>query len=676
VSAGLVEDVARRLDAGDVPGAAERLRNVSAPELDDVDLADVDALFARLPPSVVEADPRLQLLLARLCLDAVQIARRTELLDGLRSRLAGIDATDPPTGVAVRIELARDLMRDGQPEPADALAAEVLELAGPDDLYARALACEVRGRAVAWWADSNAELAEARRWLEQGLAAATRLGSADLSAVVLGFLGYRVEFAAGRLDDAARHLAAAADVIAGRPRRRSMLLTFLAEVEHNRGCFDAAAAALDEAAVIAAGLGDDRLLAYVAWERARGAGWQNRIDELQIQILTVQQHAGDWFDHPSGMAFLAEMADLLDRNGDDVGAARYLTKALARMTELGIDDPDVLLVAGAIEARHGDPERALALLERVAAVGGLPPMRRWRLDLLTVLAGARLHGRGRPGLAGEAAAVFETAAIAGVPDAPALVEPEATDLLVGLAATAGSAAAARLLHRSGTTRIQVLGEFNVTRAGVGVRLATGQPVQLVKMVAAHQGAMTVDAVVEALWPDESPDNSRKLLRNVLSRLRSSPSDLLIRDGEVLRFGDDVVIDVKQFDNAAARALGLRGVDDEAAAAHARVAVGAYRGDLLPMDQYEDWAAELRERTRSRYTAVLRLLADVAERRGDVDEAVHHLRRAIDAEPLDVDVQRRLVHVLTRAGRTAAAERARRQVEVTEFSLGVRNHPIS
>jgi len=672
VPGGLVEEVAALLDAGDGAGAVSRLGNVAAPELDDVDLADVDALLARLPPSVVEATPRVRLLLARLCLDAVQIVRRTELLESLRDRLADIDASDPPTGVGIRVELARDLIRDGQPEPADALAAEVLELAGPDDLYARALACEVRGRAIAWWADSNADLAEARRWLEQGLAAATRLGSADLTAVVLGFLGYRVEFASGRLDDAARHLAAAADVIATRPRRRSMLLTFLAEVEHNRGRFEAAAAALDEAAEIATALADDRLLAYVAWERARGAGWQGRVDELQVQILTVQRHASDWFDHPSGMAFLAEMAELLDRNGDYVGAARYLDRAMARMTELGIDDPDVLLLAGAIEARRGDPDRALDLLRRVS---GLAPMRRWRLDLLTVLARSRLDGRARPGLAGEAAAAFEAAALAGVAAAPALVEPEATDLLAGLAATAGSAAAARLVDSGGTVRIRVLGEFSVTRSGVRFRLTAGQPAQLVKMVAANQGRMTVDAVVDALWPDESPDNSRKLLRNVLTRLRST-TDIVVRDGEVLRFDDDVTVDVVRFEAAAARALALRGVDDDAAAAHARVAVGEYRGDLLPTDQYEDWAAEARERSRTRYTALLRLLADVAERRGDVDEAVHHLNRAIDAEPLDVDVQRRLVDVLTRAGRRAAAERARRQVAMTESSLGVRNTPIS
>jgi DNA-binding SARP family transcriptional activator len=675
VAGALVEEVALLLDAGAAAAAVERLANVAAPELDDVDLADVDALLVRFPPSLVDANPRVRLLLARLCLDAVQIVRRTELLSDLRTRLPEIDADDPVAGVGVRIELARDLMRDGQPEAADALAAEVLELAGPDDLYARALACEVRGRAVAWWASSAAELAEARRWLEQGLAAAARLGSADLQAVVLGFLGYRVEFACGRLDDAARYLARAADVIAVRPRRRSMLLTFLAEVEHNRGRFDAAAAALDEAASIAVELADDRLLAYVGWERARGAGWQGRLDELHEQILAVRQHASDWFDHPAGMAFLAEMAELLDRNGDPVGAARYLGQAMERMTELGIEDPDVLLVAGAIEARHGDPERGLGFLDRVAAAGGLAPLRLWRLDLLRVLARARLLGRGRPGLAGEAAAAFEAAATAGVPDAPALIEPEATDLLAALAAAAGSTAA-RFVGDTVATRVQVLGEFLVTRSGVRIRLTAGQPVQLVKMVAANRGQMTVDSVVDALWPDESPENSRKLLRNVLSRLRSAGgNDLLVRDGDVLRFGDDVVIDLVRFDHAATRALALRGVDDDAASAHARIAVGEYRGELLPMDQYEDWAAESREAARGRYIALLRLLADVADRRGDVDEAVHHLQRAIDAEPLDVDSYRRLLDVLTRAGRTAAAERVRRQVEQTEFSLGVRNRPI-
>ena len=211
----MLDEVAGLLDSGDTARAVERLTNLSAPELDEVDLDDVDAILARLPPSLVEGTPRLQLLLARLCADAVQIRRRAELLEQLRARLPEIDA-DPATGVGVRAELARDLARDGEPEAAGALAAEVLELAAPDDLYARAIACEVRGRAAAWWSDSRGSLAEARRWLDQGLAAARRLGSSDLIAALLGFLGYRVDFPSGRLDDAARNLACAADAIATR----------------------------------------------------------------------------------------------------------------------------------------------------------------------------------------------------------------------------------------------------------------------------------------------------------------------------------------------------------------------------------------------------------------------------------------------------------------------------
>jgi len=56
-----VEEVALLLDAGDTAAATSRLETASAAELDDVDLADVDALLARLPPSLVDGFPRVRL---------------------------------------------------------------------------------------------------------------------------------------------------------------------------------------------------------------------------------------------------------------------------------------------------------------------------------------------------------------------------------------------------------------------------------------------------------------------------------------------------------------------------------------------------------------------------------------------------------------------------------------
>jgi DNA-binding SARP family transcriptional activator len=80
----------------------------------------------------------------------------------------------------------------------------------------------------------------------------------------------------------------------------------------------------------------------------------------------------------------------------------------------------------------------------------------------------------------------------------------------------------------------------------------------------------------------------------------------------------------------------------------------YAGELLPGDRYEDWAAAPRERLRRRYLALVDLLADDAEARGDLDEAVRQLDAGSAIEPLDERRYLRAARMLLLQGRRASA----------------------
>ena len=240
------EAVAVLLDAGLAEAAADLLGALSSVELDGLDLVDVEALVARLPRQTIDDHPDVRWLQAHLSADVVLIANRVALLDALLA-----DDLPPALRRKVSVERARDLARDGSAAEADAIADEILDHAAPDELWTRAAALEVKGRAAAWGADSIEALDHASRHFDAALALVERLHSADMHSSVLGFAGYRVDVPAGRLDRGAARLWEAADLISGRPRRRAMLLTFAAEVDHLRGDMTRAAQALDEADVVA-----------------------------------------------------------------------------------------------------------------------------------------------------------------------------------------------------------------------------------------------------------------------------------------------------------------------------------------------------------------------------------------------------------------------------------------
>jgi DNA-binding SARP family transcriptional activator len=157
----------------------------------------------------------------------------------------------------------------------------------------------------------------------------------------------------------------------------------------------------------------------------------------------------------------------------------------------------------------------------------------------------------------------------------------------------------------------------------------------------------------------------------LSRLRAAAGEVLVRDQEVVMLAPGFELDAAVFETQARSALtAASGGDTSHSVGLARSALALYRGDLLPDDRYESWAAGPRERLKTTFVELLDLLAADAERRDEVDEAVRVLRRATEAEPYDESRYVHLAELLVSQGRTGSARAVLGRVRAALDELGL------
>ena len=220
-------------------------------------------------------------------------------------------------------------------------------------------------------------------------------------------------------------------------------------------------------------------------------------------------------------------------------------------------------------------------------------------------------------------------------------------------------------------RIRALGPMQLEVGGAvleGDWLAH-RPGQVLKYLVAHRGRpVSSDELLEEFWPQPggSPaaTNVRQAVHALRDRLepdreRQSPPRYVIgrRGGGYELAAGAVLLDADAF--AAAAEAGLTALR-EGDAARAEVALGRaaalYRGDFLADEVDADWAIAERDRLRALAGRVLRALAGVCLRAGELDAASDHLQRLADLEPLDVEAQRQMLTLLLRRGRRTEAAR--------------------
>lgn len=199
--------------------------------------------------------------------------------------------------------------------------------------------------------------------------------------------------------------------------------------------------------------------------------------------------------------------------------------------------------------------------------------------------------------------------------------------------------------------VALLGGFSVRFRGEPVDVPAGLPDQAVRFVAVHGGRVRTSRLVEVLWPDASPEEGRKAIRNLLSRLHPAGAVILHREDDCLRLPRASRVDAHVFRAIADRVL--TNVVRANAPEGARLALDHYGGDLLP-DHDEPWLEKPRAALRRRRVVLLDLLASDARRRGAMHEAVSLLELAIEAEPHDEMRRLEVADLLVTAGRRGRA----------------------
>ena len=509
------------------------------------------------------------------------------------------------------------------------------------------------------------QLGEGRSWLEAILASGG--GTADLRTHLLdglGMLAWRQgdrSAAQAALDEAVRSATVVGDrrTAARVTNHLGLVAMFAGELASARALFEKSHGELDgldapgEAAQVRANL------ALVAVQEGRCEEAVGLLDgALRVQVAVGDHHG--------------QAISRLHR-----GIARYFLGDLAAV------GPDALAAARSFLELGDERSLAFSLLLLAATVGAAHPALALELAGQSGAIRARVGFEVPVGWDEHIEAALAPARAAAGPQAAALLRrggSAAPDDLVARAAAGISGRATEPVEEGSAVEVdalasvEVLGGFEV-RLGDRVVHLERQPGLLVKQLAASRSAVHVEQVIDTLWPDATAWRGRRRLRNVLSRLHRGAGPLVVRDGELLRFGPGVALDVAVFEHAVDAALDAFTKTGDARAARrlAEAADRLYAGDLLPEELYEPWAAEARERLRRRRLRLLETWAKAAIADGDAVEAEACLRAAIEVDPIDEARHVELARLLVGSGRPAAAASVLSQARAMATGLGV---PVS
>ena len=207
---------------------------------------------------------------------------------------------------------------------------------------------------------------------------------------------------------------------------------------------------------------------------------------------------------------------------------------------------------------------------------------------------------------------------------------------VGRSGPAGSVSVAHV-------ELRLAGTFRVVRDGTQLidgEIGSRKSRTLLKLLAVERpGLVTVDRIVEVLWPDERPAAPEQNVATMVSRLRAVLGAELIQGGRAgyrLAAGPGVVVDLDVaagFCEQAEGKLGTAAAVALAAAERAHELLAA--GTAIGEEQYADWADPAREQVRELLRRVRLAAAEASLATGDPRRAAGYAYLARIAPPSPV-----------------------------------------
>lgn len=224
--------------------------------------------------------------------------------------------------------------------------------------------------------------------------------------------------------------------------------------------------------------------------------------------------------------------------------------------------------------------------------------------------------------------------------------------------------------------VQLLGPYRIEVGGAEIRAGLrAKARELLAFYLLHPAGTTLDAAVEALWPEADAGRGSEwfwtALGNLRSRLRDATGEkklkVIERDGD--RYRVEPLFDVDLWRLEQAMSVGAVELDDFGrAAAYDRVAA-SYTGELLTGADWA-WVETSREDLRQRVLDVMVWLGDVRWASGDARGSWQALQRAVEVDPYAEQIYRRIMRLQSKLGRPddAAATFRRLQARLVEVDL--------
>jgi len=220
-------------------------------------------------------------------------------------------------------------------------------------------------------------------------------------------------------------------------------------------------------------------------------------------------------------------------------------------------------------------------------------------------------------------------------------------------------------------RIYMLGRFSVAIAGQPVSLngsgnsngkTKKRPLALLKALIAFGGrGVAYSQLSECLWPDSEGDLGVRNLTVTLHRLRHllrANAAILQHDGKLTLNEGLCWVDVWSFERSVNDGL-LRlneSAGGNAAEPHLRAALSLYSGHFLSRESEESWMLTPRLRLKTKFERLVAALSRHLENRERFTDAVDLCLQALERDPLNELIYRRLMSCYLKAGEFASVQR--------------------
>jgi predicted ATPase/DNA-binding SARP family transcriptional activator len=484
------------------------------------------------------------------------------------------------------------------------------------------------------------------------------------------------------------------------PRRERAALLFAAgALASLQAQTDAAVPLLQEAAALAAAVGDPRLEAHALTYEGHAS-----IQQMRQEGRDPCERAEAWF-RASGDDYGLRLALLLlghaaFARGDIAAAIRMHEEAVAVARRFGEDRELVmpLQTLALLHVRSGDLDRAEPLLMESFAASRRDPSYIFVATSLDFLGECRIR-QGRMEEAarylGAAEAIRERIGARQYMVARAHLDPLVAELRGGaagpvfdrswdsgrkltvqeildevVAATpavvpTGSPISAKIQPHAATTgsavslRVQTLGPLRVHVRGMLLQedaWTYAKPRELLVYLAVHRNGRSRHEIGRAIWPAASPAQAKNSFHVSVHHLRKTLGEAawILTDGDRCRIADgiEVDLDADRFEQEARLALRDPGGDLE----RLRGARALYTGDFMDGEAAGPWHEEHRHRLLRLWADVSLRLGDALEKAGEDALAVTVYHEVVVREELDEAAHRGLMRTWARTGERTRALR--------------------